>query len=52
MTLSTEILADSPENYYRLNETSGTTAADSSGNARAGTINGPPSMAVAGIDGN
>ena len=34
------ILADSPSHYYRLNETSGTVAADSSGFDRHGTYNG------------
>lgn len=34
------ILADAPVAYYRLNETSGTTATDSSGNGRNGTFTG------------
>lgn len=34
---SDEILADGPVAYYKLNETSGTVAADSSGNGRHGT---------------
>ncbi len=33
----TAVLADSPAVYYRLNETSGTTASDDSGNGNAGT---------------
>jgi hypothetical protein len=34
------VLADRPVGYWRLNETSGTTAADSSGNGHDGTYNG------------
>jgi len=34
MTYSTEVLADSPYAYWKLNEPSGTTATDSSGNGR------------------
>ena len=37
MAYADEVLADSPIAYYRLNETSGTTAADSSGYGRNGT---------------
>lgn len=37
---NTTVLQDSPYAYYRLNETSGTTAADSSGNGRNGTYAG------------
>ena len=37
---ATAVLADEPEAYWRLNETEGTTAADSSGNDHAGTFNG------------
>lgn len=41
-TLTEEILADSPVGYWKLDETSGTTAADSSGNGHNGTYtNGP-----------
>jgi hypothetical protein len=36
----TEILADSPVGYWKLNETSGTTAFDSSGNRNNGTMVG------------
>ena len=36
----TEILADSPVGYWKLNETSGTTAYDSSGNGNNGTLHG------------
>ena len=35
-----EVLADSPLVYWRLDETSGTTAADASGNARPGAHTG------------
>lgn len=37
MAYADEVLADAPSLYWRLGETSGTTAADASGNARAGT---------------
>lgn len=37
---ATEVMADSPTIYLRLNETTGTTAADSSGNSKPGTISG------------
>ena len=40
-----ETLDDSPLGYWRLNETSGTVAADSSGNARTGTYAGTPTFA-------
>lgn len=36
----TEVAADSPAIYWKLQDTSGTSAADSSGNSRAGTYNG------------
>lgn len=49
MTYSAEVLADSPLGYWRLGETSGTTAADSSGNGHAGTIVGTPTLGVAGL---
>jgi hypothetical protein len=38
------ILADSPAVYWKLNETSGTTATDSSGNGRHGTFQGGPTF--------
>lgn len=44
MPYSSEVLADSPLAYYRLDETSGTTMADSSGNGRAGAYVGGPSL--------
>jgi hypothetical protein len=37
MTLAAEILADSPLGFWKLDEASGTVAADSSGNGRDGT---------------
>lgn len=40
MTYAAEVLVDSPFTYLRLNETSGTAAADSSGNGHAGTYTG------------
>jgi len=39
---ATEVLNDKPLGYWRLGESSGTSAADSSGNGRSGTyVNGP-----------
>jgi hypothetical protein len=40
MSYDSEVLADAPSGYWKLNETSGTTAADSSGNGRNGTYSG------------
>lgn len=40
MSYSSEVLADSPAIYLKLNETSGTTASDSSGNGNNGTYAG------------
>lgn len=40
MSYDSEVAADSPAIYWKLQETSGTTATDSSGNARHGTYNG------------
>ncbi len=42
------ILADSPGGYWRLGETSGTTAADSSANANDGTYLGPFALGAPG----
>lgn len=39
-----EVLADSPLLYWRLGESSGTTAADNSGNGRDGTYVGSPTL--------
>lgn len=40
MAYRDQVLADSPLGYWRLNEASGTNAADSSGNGNAGTYTG------------
>lgn len=40
MTYSSTILADSPTAFYEMNEVSGTTATDSSGNSLNGTLHG------------
>jgi hypothetical protein len=42
------ILADGPVGYWRLDETSGTTAADLSGNGHDATYEGGPTLGVAG----
>jgi hypothetical protein len=39
-----EVLADSPYLYWKLDETSGTTASDSSGNGRNGTYTNSPTL--------
>jgi hypothetical protein len=44
VSYSSEVLADSPVGYWRLDETSGTNAADSSGNSHSGTYNGSPTL--------
>jgi hypothetical protein len=43
------VLADSPTLYYRLDETAGTTALDSSGNGKTGTEVGAPTQGSAGL---
>lgn len=43
------VSADSPTIYWRLGESSGTTAADSSGNGHTGTYNGSPIFGNAGL---
>jgi hypothetical protein len=43
------VLASSPLRYYKFQETSGTVAADSSGNGQNGTINGSPTLTGNGI---
>lgn len=48
MTYATEVLADSPSGFYKLDEVSGTTAADSSGNGEDGTYVGAPVLGGAG----
>lgn len=42
MAYADEVLADSPLGYWKLDETSGTTVADSSGNGRDGVLTGSP----------
>lgn len=49
MAYSDEVLADGPIAYLRLNEVSGTVAADSSGNDNVGTYVGAPTMGVTGL---
>jgi hypothetical protein len=52
LELPTAILALSPLGYWKLDETSGTTATDSSGNARDGTYTGTVTLAdTSGADG-
>lgn len=46
---ASEVLADSPLLYWRLGETSGPTATDSSGNGRHGTYSGSPVMPRVGL---
>lgn len=46
---SATVLALSPLGYWRLDETSGTTAADSSGNNHPETISGSPTLGVTGL---
>ncbi len=43
------VLADTPLAYWRFEETSGTTATDSSGNGRSLTWTGTPGLGVAGL---
>ena len=49
MTYSTEVLADSPYAYWKLNEPSGTTATDYSGNGRNLTYNGTYTLNQTGL---
>ncbi len=49
MSYSSEVLADSPIGYWRLDETSGTNAADSSGNSHAGTYTNGPTLNQTGL---
>ena len=48
MSYSAEVLADSPTIYWRLDETSGTTATDASGGGLDGTYQNTPTLGVAG----
>lgn len=45
---STRLLASSPTAYWRLGESSGTSAADASGNGNTGTYTGSPTLGVSG----
>lgn len=47
-TYRDEVMADSPVGYWRLGESSGTTATDESGNGNHGTYLGSPSLGAAG----
>lgn len=49
MTYASEVLADSPALWWRLNDASGTTVTDSSGNARHGTYTNAPTLGVTGL---
>jgi hypothetical protein len=49
MSYSSEVLADSPLAYYRLGESSGTVAADSSGNGRDGAYVGAITLGAASL---
>lgn len=49
MTWQSEILADSPLAWWRMDDTSGTTTTDSSGNSRNGTYSGSPSLNTSGL---
>ena len=51
MSYSAVVLADGPAGYWRLGESSGTTAADASGNARTGTYSGTYTQGTQGIPG-
>lgn len=48
MSYSLEVLTDFPRIYLRLGESSGTTAADSSGNGRTGAYTNGPTLGVTG----
>ena len=46
------VLADSPAAYWRLGESSGSSAADSSGNGNGGTYQNGPTLRAAGLIGS
>ncbi len=48
MAYADVVLADSPRAYWRLGEASGTSAADSSGNAQTGAYQNTPTLGVTG----
>jgi MYXO-CTERM domain-containing protein len=47
----TSVLANNPYAYYRQNESTGTAAADASGNGHAATYNGAPALGAPGAGG-
>ncbi|MBV9255348.1 MAG: hypothetical protein JO054_14040, partial [Actinobacteria bacterium] len=47
-TYAPNVLADAPQGYWRLGETSGTTAADASGNGHTGTYVASPTLSQTG----
>lgn len=49
---SSTVLADTPLRYYRLDDTSGTTVTDSSGNGQNGTITGGVTLSKTGLIAN
>jgi hypothetical protein len=49
VTYSSEVLADSPLGFWKLDETSGSSAADSSGNSHGGTYQASPTLAAASV---
>jgi hypothetical protein len=49
MSYSSEVLADSPLAYYRLDDTSGSTMLDSSGNGHSGTYAGGFTLGATGL---
>jgi hypothetical protein len=49
VSYSSEVLADSPLAWWKLDEASGTSFADSSGNSRAAAITGSPTFGVASL---
>lgn len=49
MSYSSEVLADSPTLYAKLDDTSGTTCVDSSGTGLNGVYNGSPTLGVAAL---
>lgn len=48
-TYAATVLADNPVGYWRLGESEGTTAADSSGNDHHGAYEGDPTLGVTGL---
>jgi hypothetical protein len=50
-TCQAALVADGPDEYYRMAETTGTVAADSSGNARNGTFTGSYTLGTVGACG-